>query len=351
MKTEIGTPDFVAPEVSNPRFRRDYPSHPSGYSCKVDMWSLGIVVHILLTNSVPPKPTQPLPGCTIEDSQQLDSQAEKYEPDYCSHFEYDPAWLDVSELATDFVRSLLQIDETKRPSAKDAKEHKWLRRHRKILEDLWRCATKDWKPRNAKLSDIWIQGAAGKLTALEEEEEENEDEDQETAMFEPPRLHAVPDLMEDIGSDSEHEVEPRPIETDGEITVIPDSQSQKSQPPENLGYMDLDLPLPEDTEMHFVEEGMRNTNLVTESGIDMDGDVEMQYEEEDSEKIQAWNEVAGSGKMMKVSELVKGVEERLSQQRRAQVERDAEAEREWERKKEREIWMGIGASEGSSVLG
>lgn len=44
MSTVIGTPEYCAPEVG-------FGLHgvKSGYSLKCDMWSLGVIVHLLLT--------------------------------------------------------------------------------------------------------------------------------------------------------------------------------------------------------------------------------------------------------------------------------------------------------------
>lgn len=355
MKTEIGTPDFVAPEVSDPTHnyftsRRNAPQKPSGYSCKVDMWSLGVVVHILLSNSVPPKPTQRLPGGTIEDSQQYDSQVEKLEPDYCAHFSYDPAWANVSDLACDFVRSLLQIDESKRPSASEAKKHKWLHRHRRVLSEIWTVATKDWKPRNQPLSEIWIRGPGGThggtLTAVVEEEEEYEDE--ETQIFSLPRLSAVPGLIHDnLNSDSDLEEISDPSKS-SQIIVIPDSQSQKAfsslpgmsmsidapQLPSSLQDMDdMDLDIDEDVEMEMgLVNGMNKAEI--------SGDVEMAYS---PEVRKVWDEVAGSGKMVKVSELVRGLEERLVQQKMGSMSEESVGERE--------MWMESGREYGGSSWG
>lgn len=98
----VGTPLYVAPEVL---LRRPY-------GCQADMWSLGVVVHILLTG---------YPPFDHDDLVQLVNMV-KYEP-----FRMDgDEWLLVSDSARDFVGRLLTREVGRRLTAKQALAHPWL---------------------------------------------------------------------------------------------------------------------------------------------------------------------------------------------------------------------------------
>lgn len=98
----VGTPLYVAPEVL---LRKPY-------GCQSDMWSLGVVVHILLTG---------YPPFDHDDLVQLVNMV-KYEP-----FRMDgDEWTVVSEAGRDFVRRLLTREVGKRLTASQALSHAWL---------------------------------------------------------------------------------------------------------------------------------------------------------------------------------------------------------------------------------
>lgn len=98
----VGTPLYVAPEVL---LRRPY-------GCQADMWSLGVLVHILLTG---------YPPFDHDDLVQLVNMV-KYEP-----FRMDgDEWLLVSDAARDFVGRLLTREVGRRLTAKQALAHPWL---------------------------------------------------------------------------------------------------------------------------------------------------------------------------------------------------------------------------------
>jgi len=100
--TQCGTPGYVAPEVLNGR----------PYDTKVDMWSVGVILYILL-GGYPP---------FIEDNQR-DLFRKIRKGDYKFHEEY---WSSVSTGAKDLISSLLNINPAKRLSAKEALQKEWI---------------------------------------------------------------------------------------------------------------------------------------------------------------------------------------------------------------------------------
>lgn len=101
MKTKVGTPYYVAPEV----LKRDYTK-----SC--DVWSIGVITYILLCGY------PPFYG---------DSDNEIFESVRVGRYDFpSPEWDDISEEAKDFVNCLLKLDPSARLTAADAMKHKWI---------------------------------------------------------------------------------------------------------------------------------------------------------------------------------------------------------------------------------
>jgi calcium-dependent protein kinase len=96
-----GTPYYVAPEVLN----REYTK-----SC--DIWSIGVITYILLCGY------PPFYGDT--DNQIFDSVR-------TGRFDFpSPDWDGISDLAKDFIRSMLKRDPTKRATAAESLNHPWI---------------------------------------------------------------------------------------------------------------------------------------------------------------------------------------------------------------------------------
>jgi len=102
MKTALGSPAYAAPEL----FVEET------YDEKVDMWSLGVILFLLLCGE------PPFYGDTIKE---LTNKIVDCEFDFEA-----PTWEKVSEEARDLVCHLLVKDPKKRYSAKELKENLWV---------------------------------------------------------------------------------------------------------------------------------------------------------------------------------------------------------------------------------
>lgn len=101
MKTKVGTPYYVAPEVLN----REYTK-----SC--DMWSIGVITYILLCGY------PPFYG---------DSDNQIFEHVRTGRFDFpSPDWDGISAAAKNFICSLLRKDPSSRLTAAEALKHPWI---------------------------------------------------------------------------------------------------------------------------------------------------------------------------------------------------------------------------------
>lgn len=108
LKTFCGTPQYLAPEVMFSRVRGN-----GIYDNKVDMWSLGVILYILLCGSPPFNPMHPnktlVQQITDGDFSFPESQ-----------------WGSISPEAIDLVTQLMTVDPKKRLGAAEALIHPWL---------------------------------------------------------------------------------------------------------------------------------------------------------------------------------------------------------------------------------
>lgn len=110
LKTQCGTPGYVAPEILD----------GIPYDTKCDMWSVGVILYILL-GGYPP---------FIENNQrELFRKIRK--GDYEFHPEY---WQNVSSEAKELISALLTVDPYKRLDAEQALDNKWIRGDDEKLE-------------------------------------------------------------------------------------------------------------------------------------------------------------------------------------------------------------------------
>lgn len=113
MKTRVGTPYYVAPEVLNKKYTR-----------AADCWSIGVITYILLCG---------YPPFYGDNDDQIFDSVRRGGFDFPS-----PDWDTISSPAKDFICNLLRKDPSKRLLASQALEHKW------IIEQTQK--SKRWKP-------------------------------------------------------------------------------------------------------------------------------------------------------------------------------------------------------------
>lgn len=88
-----------------------------GYDFKIDIWSVGIIMFIILSGYHPFDPQG-----TAEPKQVMEATKR-------GHFEFDDeAWTNVSASAKSLIRAMIEVNPRKRLSAKAALQHPWLRR-------------------------------------------------------------------------------------------------------------------------------------------------------------------------------------------------------------------------------
>ncbi|KAI0358930.1 Pkinase-domain-containing protein [Trametes cingulata] len=100
-----GSFGYVAPEVLNKK----------GHGKAVDIWSIGIITYVMLCGYSPFR---------SDDVKELIRETTEAKIEF--HERY---WCNVSPEAKDFVKTLLNPDPTKRPTAEEALKHKWLTDH------------------------------------------------------------------------------------------------------------------------------------------------------------------------------------------------------------------------------
>ncbi|KAI5790216.1 kinase-like domain-containing protein, partial [Geopyxis carbonaria] len=137
LKSIHGTLEFAAPEMLRPA--------KCGYSSSVDLWSLGVIVHQLLSG-LPPFQHRDNSQCKHQMKELTDSIMN---PDL-NHMVTEAVWKDISNYAKDFVRNLICVDQKKRLSAKEAIKHPWLARHSTELHALCERANRGWKERGGE---------------------------------------------------------------------------------------------------------------------------------------------------------------------------------------------------------
>jgi Ca2+-binding EF-hand superfamily protein len=101
----VGTPYTVAPEVIR-----------GGYDERGDIWAMGVITYLLLSGETP------FGGCDGEDLLQVKTRILSGRV----VFEPPEIWEHVSDMAKEFVLTLLKVDPSERPTAKEAQRSKWI---------------------------------------------------------------------------------------------------------------------------------------------------------------------------------------------------------------------------------
>ena len=100
--TACGTPSYVAPEIINSQ----------GYDIKVDCWSLGVILYVMLCG---------FPPFYADDNDTLFKLIKESDFDFPS-----PYWDNVSDNAKDLIKNLLVVDSRKRLTTEEILKHPWL---------------------------------------------------------------------------------------------------------------------------------------------------------------------------------------------------------------------------------
>ncbi|BFZ59362.1 Death-associated protein kinase 1 [Saitoella coloradoensis] len=142
MSTIVGTPEYAAPEMS----RRE--KGKRGYGKEIDLWSLGVIVHVLLSGQ------QPFSSTSQTDSRsQIAQRIQSTDLDLSSW-----EWEEISLEAKDFVHRLLVRNPAYRMSVEEAFEHPWLARYRAELEALYgEKVMKGWRNASSPTNKKWIE--------------------------------------------------------------------------------------------------------------------------------------------------------------------------------------------------
>ena len=133
MHTVVGTPEYCAPEVGFKANRLKYlefskaatfSQEQQGYDKKCDLWSLGVVTHIMLTG------ISPFFGDGSEKSIIENSKR--------GILDFSPGqWLNISTAGRDFVSELLQVEVNKRLDTDGAFAHQWIKCHSDLLTKIY----------------------------------------------------------------------------------------------------------------------------------------------------------------------------------------------------------------------
>lgn len=131
MHTVVGTPEYCAPEVGFRASRKAYQSfsraatlEQKGYDSKCDLWSLGVITHIMLTG------ISPFYGDGTERSIIQNAKVGKL------NFSAEQ-WDVVADTAKDFVRKLLEVNVTRRLDSNKSLNHPWISKHSNQLKKIY----------------------------------------------------------------------------------------------------------------------------------------------------------------------------------------------------------------------
>jgi serine/threonine protein kinase len=142
LETVCGTWAYAAPEVKGQLLKQE-----KGYTNKVDVWSLGVIIYVLISGYHPFDPE----GEISDEDMQFRINQGQYDFD-------DEVWTDISDDAKDLIRKCLQVAPENRLDVYGLLGHKWIggdgapsaQLHPKRMENLKRTQMSDASKRKWK---------------------------------------------------------------------------------------------------------------------------------------------------------------------------------------------------------
>ncbi|KAK4053569.1 Calmodulin-dependent protein kinase cmk2 [Microbotryomycetes sp. JL201] len=126
-----GSPGYAAPEVLLGK----------GHGPPVDLWSIGVICYTLLCGYTPFR---------AHDTAGMVEESKRAKIDF-----QDKYWKNVHAEAKDFIKSLIRVEPSERPTAEQALKHKWLTDHEPSTEhDLSTGIRENWDSRKRWKSTI-----------------------------------------------------------------------------------------------------------------------------------------------------------------------------------------------------
>jgi len=114
LTTLCGSPNYVAPEIIS----HDHPQ----YDCKVDCWSLGVILFEFLSGEIPFSKA-------LKTDPKNFKMEELFNEIKSGKYEFNENWADISPDAKDLVSKLLVVDPKKRYTMTQVKEHPWMNKY------------------------------------------------------------------------------------------------------------------------------------------------------------------------------------------------------------------------------
>jgi len=198
-----GSFGYVAPEVLN----------KTGHGKAVDIWSTGIITYVLLCGYSPFR---------SDDTVELIRETTEAQVEF--HERY---WSNVSPEAKDFIKTLLNPDPSKRPTAEEALKHRWLTTHEPSTEHDLSGLREQFNPRTRwkvaingaiALNRFGTRGSTGSSSGWKTRSstlaDSDEEDEEDGSAQERPQLH------NGHGSGADARVDPG---TNEHVTVSPPS--------------------------------------------------------------------------------------------------------------------------------
>lgn len=163
LHTMVGTFEFAAPEI----FLGARQHNMDGYEQSVDLWSVGAVTAVLLTGE---SVSETLLNDAGRQEVDLAKKLERNPVLNVDHYDCQPLmrkprefttpatsrWSVISSQPKDFVKCCLDTDASRRMTAQQALQHKWLNKstYRDKMDRIYRQAIADWEPAASAAMDV-----------------------------------------------------------------------------------------------------------------------------------------------------------------------------------------------------